>query len=170
MRAISPSSAFKPCRPAPRSERRDTRWPAALSRAASAQASSSMSGRIVASAELIEAVVKLEAWETGRDSLLWAIHELDRVDKDRLLLSVAVTLTGIYLDGDSYELTVAKKFSGGDPAGPLALAPLRWTPLPKKAPSPFSSPDGANLGPTRHLSRPTVGSPSRLKHGLGGAT
>lgn len=34
-----------------------------------------------ASAELIEAVTQLEAWEAGRDSLLWAIHELDRVDK-----------------------------------------------------------------------------------------
>src|SRR5207244_595450 len=34
-----------------------------------------------ASAELIEAVVKLEAWETGHDSLLRAIHELDRKDK-----------------------------------------------------------------------------------------
>ncbi len=65
-----------------------------------------------AAAELIEAVVKLEAWETGRDSLLWAIHELDRVDKHRLLLPVAVAFSGISLVGDSYELTVVKKFSG----------------------------------------------------------
>lgn len=82
-----------------------------------------------ASAELIEAVTKLEPWEAGRDSLIWAIHELDRVDKHRLLLSVAVALTGVGLDGDSYELTVAKKYSGGDPAKPLALEPLKWTPL-----------------------------------------
>lgn len=65
-----------------------------------------------ASAELVEAVVELEAWETGRDSLLWAIHELDRVDKHRLLLPVAVAFTGTSLDGDSYELAVVKKFSG----------------------------------------------------------
>jgi hypothetical protein len=82
-----------------------------------------------ASADLIEAVKKLEPWETGRDSLLWAIHELDRVDKHRLLLSVAVALTRVGLDGDSYELAVAKKFSGGDPAKPLALEPIKWTPL-----------------------------------------
>jgi hypothetical protein len=99
------------------------------------------------SADLIEAVVELEAWETGRDSLLWAIHEVDRVDKHRLLLPVAVALTGIGLGGDSYELTVAKKFSGGDPAGPLALAPLRWTPLEEGAEL-FSS-DGADFGATR---------------------
>ena len=82
-----------------------------------------------ASSDLIEAVTKLEPWQAGRDSLLWAIHELDRVDKHRLLLSVAVALTGIGLDGDSYELAVAKKFSGGDPAKPLALEPIKWTPL-----------------------------------------
>jgi len=82
-----------------------------------------------ASSELIEAATKLEPWEAGRDSLLWAIHELDRVDKHRLLLSVAVALTGIGLDGDSYKLAVAKKFSGGDPAKPLALEPIKWTPL-----------------------------------------
>lgn len=101
-----------------------------------------------ASAELIEAVVKLEAWKTGRDPLLWAIHELDRLDKHRLLLSVAVALTGIDLDGDSYELTVAKKFSGGNPAMPLALAPLKWTPLEEGAEL-FSPPDGADFGATR---------------------
>jgi hypothetical protein len=82
-----------------------------------------------ASADLIDAVTTLEPWEAGRDSLLWAIHELDRVDKHRLLLSVAAALTGVGLDGDSYELTVAKKFSGGDPDRPLALEPIRWTPV-----------------------------------------
>lgn len=101
-----------------------------------------------ASAELIEAVVKLEAWEAGRDSLLWVIHELDRVDKYRLLLSVALALSGMYLEGDSYELTVAERFSGGDPEGPLALAPLVWTPL-EEGTELFSSPDGADFGATR---------------------
>jgi hypothetical protein len=89
------------------------------------QVSQQMNG---ASAELIEAVIKLEAWETGRDSLLWAIHELDRVDKHRLLLPTVVVFTGISLDGDSYELTVVKKFSGVEAARPLVLAPRQWTP------------------------------------------
>ena len=74
------------------------------------QVSQQMNG---AGAELIKAVVKLEAWETGRDSLLWAIHELDRVDKHRLLLPVAVAFTAVGLDGDSYELTVVKKKYSG---------------------------------------------------------
>lgn len=64
-----------------------------------------------ASGELIQVVAQLEAWEAGRDWLLWAIHELDRIDKHRLLLSVAVVVTGIGLHGDSYELAVAKKYS-----------------------------------------------------------
>lgn len=58
---------------------------------------------------------RLEPWETGRDSLLWAIHELDRVDKHRLLLSVAGALTGIGLDSDSYELMVTKSSLAGTP-------------------------------------------------------
>ena len=82
-----------------------------------------------APAGLIEAVAKLEAWETGRDSLLWAIHELDRIDKHRLLLSVAVAVTGIGLDGDSYELAVVKKYSGMDESGPLLLELRQWTPV-----------------------------------------
>jgi hypothetical protein len=82
-----------------------------------------------ASSDLIDAVTKLEPWEAGRDSLLWAIHELDRVDNHRLLLSVAVALTGVGLNGDSYDLAVTKKFSGGDPTKPLALEPIKWTPL-----------------------------------------
>jgi hypothetical protein len=80
-----------------------------------------------APARLIEAVAKLEAWETGRDSLLWAIHELDRIDKHRLLLSVAFAVTGIGLHGDSYELAVVKKYSGMDQSGPLMLELRQWT-------------------------------------------
>ena len=82
-----------------------------------------------APAGLIEAIAKLEAWETGRDSLLWPIHELDRIDKHRLLLSVAVAVTGIGLDGDSYELAVVKKYSGMDKSGPLLLELRQWTPV-----------------------------------------
>jgi hypothetical protein len=78
---------------------------------------------------LIAAVKRLEAWEHGRDSLLWAINELERVDKHRLLLSVGVALTRILLDGDSYEISVVKKFSGGDPGSPLIFEPIKWAPL-----------------------------------------
>ena len=101
-----------------------------------------------ASVQLIETVTKLEAWPAGRDSLLWAIHELDRVDKHRLLLPVAAALTQIDLYGDSYELTVAKKFSGFDPAGPLALAPISFTPL-KEGTELLGFPDGADFSATQ---------------------
>lgn len=80
-------------------------------------------------AGLIDAVAQLEPWDMGRDSLLWAIHELDRIDKHRLLLSVAVAVTGIGLDGDSYELAVAKKYSGMNEHGPLLVEPRQWTPV-----------------------------------------
>jgi len=78
---------------------------------------------------LIDAVAQLEPWEMGRDSLLWAIHELDRIDKHRLLLSVAVAVTGIELNGDSYELAVVKKYSGMDERGPLLVELRQWTPV-----------------------------------------
>ncbi len=82
-----------------------------------------------ASAEFIDAVTRLEAWESGRDSPLWAIHELDRIDKHRLLLTVAIAVTGIGLYGDSYELTVVKKYSGMEVNEPLLLEPRELTPL-----------------------------------------
>jgi hypothetical protein len=82
-----------------------------------------------APAGLIDAVAKLEPWEMGREWLLWAIHELDRIDKHRLLLPVAVAVTGIGLDGDSYELAVVKKYSGMDESGPLLVEPRQWTPV-----------------------------------------
>jgi hypothetical protein len=47
-------------------------------------------------------------------------------DKHRILLSAAVALTGIALDGDSYVLTIAKKYSGGDPSN---VEPARWIPF-----------------------------------------
>lgn len=79
--------------------------------------------------DLIEALVKLEVWETGRDSLLWAIHELDRVDKHRLLLSIAVAHTGIYLHGDDYVLATVKRFGGYAQDQPLVIEPIKWAPL-----------------------------------------
>jgi hypothetical protein len=73
-----------------------------------------------AAAQLIEAVVKLEPWQGGRDSLLWAVNELERVDKHRLLLSVAAANTAISIDFTRPE----------EKAGPvLRLRPDSWTPL-----------------------------------------
>lgn len=82
-----------------------------------------------ASPEFVEAVAELEAWESGRDSLLWAIHELDRIDKHRLLLSVAMVVTGIGLYGDSYELSVVKRYSGMEVSGPLLVEPRELIPV-----------------------------------------
>lgn len=82
-----------------------------------------------ASPLLISAIRGLEVWETGRDYLLWAIHELDRVDKHRLLISVATVNTGIGLHGDSYELATVKRFSGFAADKPLLLERTAWTPL-----------------------------------------
>lgn len=82
-----------------------------------------------ASRELISIVASMEPWPGGQDEFLWAAHELDRVDKHRLLLSTAVTLARIHLHGDSYELATAKRFSGWDPSGPLPVEPVEWTPV-----------------------------------------
>ncbi len=79
--------------------------------------------------QLISAVTSMEPWEDGQDEYLWAVHELDRVDKHRLLLSAAVALTRIELHGDSYELATVKKFSGWRLDGPLPLEPAEWTPV-----------------------------------------
>lgn len=82
-----------------------------------------------ASPKLISAVTVMEPWEGGKDENLWAVHELDRVDKHRLVLSAAVTLGRIELHGDSWELTTVKKYTGYDPDGSLPLEPAEWTPV-----------------------------------------
>lgn len=82
-----------------------------------------------ASPQLISAVTAMEPWEGGKDENLWAVHELDRVDKHRLVLSAAVTLGRIELHGDSWELATVKKYTGYDPDGPLPLEPAEWTPV-----------------------------------------
>jgi hypothetical protein len=79
--------------------------------------------------ELIRAVAMLEPWEGGADQGLWVVHELDRVDKHRLVLSAAVTLGRIERHGDSYDLTTVKKYSGFDVNRPLPMEPVEWTPV-----------------------------------------
>jgi hypothetical protein len=125
------------------------------------QVAEQMSG---APAGLVEAILKLEAWQDGRDSLLWAIHELDRVDKHRILLSVAVALAGVDLDGDSYELAITKKYSGFDPGNPLPLEPIRWTPI-EEGVKLLESPGGADFGSIRSTLRFGVmlGEPEMLR-------
>lgn len=80
---------------------------------------------------LIDAVRRLEPWEGGRDSLLWTAHELDRIDKHRLLLSIAVVNTSVQLHGTegNYAADVMRKFSGLAPNQPLSFEPIEWTPL-----------------------------------------
>jgi hypothetical protein len=116
-----------------------------------------------ASPGLIEAFLKLEAWETGSDYLLWAIHELDRVDKHRLLISIAVANTTIRLDGDSYVLATVKRYSGFAPDQPLALEP-KWTPL-RKGTVLFNTADGSVFGAANASFSfdVTLGEPSPLR-------
>jgi hypothetical protein len=120
-----------------------------------------------ASPSLVQAVMNLEAWETGRDSLLWAIHELDRVDKHRLLISIAVANTGIRVDGSGYVFDTIKKFSGYGPGQHLALEPIKWTPL-KNGTILFNVEDGsifgaANATKTTFTFDMTLGEPEMLK-------
>ena len=51
-----------------------------------------------ASPGLITAVVALKAYETGGGQYIWTVNELDRIDKHRLLIAVAGTVTRVMLD------------------------------------------------------------------------
>lgn len=83
-----------------------------------------------ASPELLQAIQQLEPWETGDDSHVWAIHELDRVDKHRLLISVAAANNLIILEGEGSNFETVKKFSGyAHGRRPMALEPTKWLPL-----------------------------------------
>ena len=79
-----------------------------------------------ASPGLIDAVRALSPRETGSDKCLWAIHELDRVDKHRLLLSVAAAHTAVVFE----VAPVLNPVPGfRPPTMPVALATRKWTPL-----------------------------------------
>jgi hypothetical protein len=106
-----------------------------------------------ASPELISAVAAMEPWESGEDESLWAVHELDRLDKHRLVLSAAVTLGKIELHGDSYELTTVKKYSGFDLDGPLPMEPAEWTPVEEGTvlAVPLTGPEMGGTGTTLRL-------------------
>jgi hypothetical protein len=80
-----------------------------------------------ASPALQAAVLKLEPWPTGHNPQLWRIHELDRIDKHRLLISVAAAKTATVFEvapavlnpESGIQLTTRR----------LAVAPRQWEPL-----------------------------------------
>ena len=79
-----------------------------------------------ASPALQAAVLSLQPWPTGSNSQLWYIHELDRIDKHRLLISVAAANTGVV-----FEVAPVLNPAPGlrPPTMPFALATRQWTPL-----------------------------------------
>jgi len=60
---------------------------------------------------------------------MWALHELDRIDKHRLLISLAAANNLIILEGEGYDYETIKKYSGYAQDRPLAMEPMRWIPL-----------------------------------------
>jgi hypothetical protein len=109
---------------------------------------------------LVEAGVKLEPWDTGRDSLLWTINELERVDKHRLLLSVAVANTGITIDGGQLLTNAFPDFEV--PSLPVTLKP-QWAPL-EMGRDLFVVPAGSGFASTLTFDfNVTLGEPEDLK-------
>lgn len=114
-----------------------------------------------ASAALQAAVEGLQPWRTGRNPQLWYIHELDRIDKHRLLIPVAAANTAIV-----FELAVVVNPVPGliPPTMPLAMAPRKWTPLERGAVL-WHTPEGSEPGPgpVRFDYDVTLGEPVDLK-------
>jgi hypothetical protein len=77
---------------------------------------------------MIAAVYELSPWETGLNKDLWAVHELDRIDKHRLLLSVAATNTEIIFEAKGV-MGIVHQFSGGREGMPVAIVPKDWRPV-----------------------------------------
>jgi hypothetical protein len=83
---------------------------------------------------LIDEVIKLEVYNGGAGQDIWAIDELDRTDKHRLLIAVAGANTGIVIDfGEVMAATFPELSSRAPmPSLPLSLRP-EWTPVEKEA-------------------------------------
>ena len=79
-----------------------------------------------ASLQLMRAVQDMSPWETGMDQRLWLIHELDRIDKHRLLISVAAAQKATVFEMHPV-LNPVPGFR--PPTMPLAVATREWTPL-----------------------------------------
>lgn len=93
----------------------------------SAQWRGEVQGRLRgASAQLLQAVRDEQAYKTGKGQYLWAVNELDRIDKHRLLLSVAGINSAVRIN---FGEIVRKNFQDWPiPNMPVALRP-EWTPI-----------------------------------------
>jgi hypothetical protein len=84
-----------------------------------------------ASQQLIDAVLEVEAYDPGKGrDTIWAVSELDRVDKHRLVLNVAAAHTALELDFNAVlARQIATIVPGGDASLPV-LQPLALRPAP----------------------------------------
>lgn len=85
-----------------------------------------------ASSRLLRAVVALEAYHGGAGEWLWALDELDNIDKHRLLITVASANTGIVIDAMAQmrALNVDPALDLSDaPPMEYVLRPAEWTRL-----------------------------------------
>jgi hypothetical protein len=112
-----------------------------------------------ASPRLIQAVKALDAYEAGNGQYLWAVNELDRIDKHRLLLSVAGAHTAVVIDfGEGLRRALANQQI---PNLPLALRRPEWTPV-EEGTELFIAPDGLDTEP-EFTFQVTLGEPAVLK-------
>jgi len=80
---------------------------------------------------LIDAVIDLRAYRGGAGQDIWALDELDRVDKHQLLIAVAGANTALVVDfGEVMAATFPDLYADGQtPKLPMALRPGAWTPV-----------------------------------------
>jgi hypothetical protein len=83
-----------------------------------------------AAPRLIKAVTAVKAYKTGNGEYVWAVDELDRIDKHRLLLSVAAANTGVTLDAAEMFRNVTLAAGLTDvPSLFITIKPADWTPI-----------------------------------------
>jgi hypothetical protein len=109
---------------------------------------------------LLQAVRSAQAYQTGNGQYLWAVNELDRIDKHRLLLSVAGINSVITVDfgevmrGHFQNLNV--------PSMPVGLRPV-WTPI-ENGTELFANQSGAQFDTDPHFTfEVAFGEPEILK-------
>jgi hypothetical protein len=80
---------------------------------------------------LINAVIDLRIYKGGTGQDIWALDELDRVDKHRLLIPVTGANTALVVDfGEVMAATFPSLYTEGrTPKLPVALRPVAWTPV-----------------------------------------
>jgi hypothetical protein len=77
---------------------------------------------------LLAAVRPLEAYQAGKGQYIWAITEMDRIDKHRLLIAMAGTNSAVILDVSKIFNAMFKDTRAELPSFPVALKPT-WTPI-----------------------------------------